>query len=194
MLNIRLLSLVLILPFLVNTPTLENPISDKFQAKIEARQMEGRAEVLQAYLAQYNSPLKYQAQILVDAADENSLDWKLVPAIAGVESTFGKYTPGGYNAWGWGVYGKHVIYFRSYPEAIYAVSKGLKENYINKGLTTPAAINKHYSVSKSWSAKVNHFVKDIKIFEKTFEKNNKKAIARINLELKTAGSSALPTK
>lgn len=194
MLNIRLLTLVLILPFLVNTPTLENSSSDKFQAKIETRQMESRAKILQAYLAQYNSPLEYQAQTLVDAADENSLDWKLVPAIAGVESTFGKYTPGGYNAWGWGVYGKNAIYFRSYPEAIYAVSKGLKENYINKGLTTPANMNKHYSVSRSWSAKLNYFIKDINIFANTFGKNNKITIARTNLELKTAGSSALLTK
>ncbi|MDO8618380.1 MAG: hypothetical protein Q7R49_00380, partial [Candidatus Daviesbacteria bacterium] len=72
--------------------------------EVQSKQLDDKAEILSSYLSKHNSPLQYHSQDFIDAAKQYNLDWKLVPAIAGVESTFGKHIPGGYNGWGWGVY------------------------------------------------------------------------------------------
>lgn len=162
---------------------------------VEAKVMDKRARVLKAYLAKRNSPLQYHAQDFVDAADTYQLDWKLVAAISGVESTFGKFVPGGtdpqytsYNAWGWGVYGTQAIYFKSWREGIFAVSKGLRTGYFNKGLTDPYSINRVYAASPTWGAKVSFFLGDMQRFEAGY----KDEISLLpNLVFQTAGSSAL---
>jgi len=60
-----------------------------------------RVDTLRAFLHEYNSPLENDAVSFVREADANAIDWKLVAAIAGTESTFGKHIPyGSYNAWG----------------------------------------------------------------------------------------------
>lgn len=133
---------------------------------IEARELDPRAVILRGYLAQYDSPLQHHAQDFIDAADTYNVDWKLVPAIAGVESTFGKRIPGGFNGWGWGIYGDNRIYFASWRDGIFTVTKGLKEGYINKGLTTPAAMNRVYAASPTWGQKVNYFMNDIEKYSK----------------------------
>ncbi|MBI2022614.1 glucosaminidase domain-containing protein [Candidatus Daviesbacteria bacterium] len=141
---------------------------DQFQPeqemKIQIKKLDKRAYILKKYLAQFNSPLEDHAQDFVEAADLYQIDWKLVPAIAGVESTFGKFIPGGYNGWGWGVYGDQALQFKSWRDGIFTVSKGLKENYIDKGLTDPYAINRKYAASPHWGWKVSYFINDIEEF------------------------------
>ena len=101
--------------------------------QIAARQLSREAQILASYLAKFNSPLQYHAQDFIDAAKTYELDWRLVPAIAGVESTFGKFIPGGYNAWGWGVYtGRNSgVAFSSWDEGIEKVAAGIKRDYLN---------------------------------------------------------------
>lgn len=152
---------------------------------------DNRTIILSRYLATHNSPLQYHAQDFIDAADKNSLDWKLVPAIAGVESTFGKFIPGGYNGWGWGVYGNQALYFKSWKDGIYTVSAGLKKNYIDRGLKDPLSINRVYAASPSWGRKVNFFIAEITKFEK--ENPVRPEIPLVNysnLEDKTSKTSA----
>lgn len=166
---------------LAERPVVSQPEQEMF---IEARSLDEKALVLRNYLAQHNSPLQYHAQDFIDAASIYEVDWKLVPAIAGVESTFGKAIPGGYNGWGWGVYGDQAIYFSSWREGIFEVTKGLKEHYINQGLTTPFAMNRVYATSPSWGGKVTYFMQDIEKFSKY---QNKEAPTGANFE---AGASA----
>lgn len=161
----------------------------------EKKLIDNRIKILQAYLAQYNSPLENQAHVFVAAADKYDLDWKLVAAISGVESTFGKFVPGGpdygsYNAWGWGVYGTQALYFKSWEDGIYTVSQGLKENYIDRGLTDPYAINRVYASSPTWGAHVSYFLADMNKFEQSY---NQKAFAQNTPDLITqvAASSGL---
>lgn len=159
--------IILILPILFSTqPAVAGGAVEKKpqSEQIEAKQLDPQAKILAAYFKKYNSPLEYHAQDFIDAAREYDLDWKLVPAIAGVESTFGKFIPGGFNGWGWGVYGTQAVYFTSWREGIFTVSKGLKENYINKGLTNPYAMNRLYATSPYWGGKVNYFIEDIERF------------------------------
>ncbi len=142
------------------------------EMEIVAKPLDPRAEILHDYLAQYNSPLTDHAADFVEAADTYGVDWKLVPAIAGVESTFGKDIPGGYNGWGWGVYGNQAIYFNSWRDGIFTVTAGLKDNYISKGITDPYSINRTYAASPAWGAHVSYFLADINKFAQNYPKEN----------------------
>lgn len=155
---------------------------------VEYRKLDPRAKILADYLASYNSPLQYHAQDFVDAADTFSVDWKLVPSIAGVESTFGKFIPGGYNAWGWGVYGDQALGFKSWRDGIYTVTGGLKKNYIDKGLTNPYTINKVYAASPTWGTHVTYFLGNLDTYA---QKHPVDEVAPAeSLQTKIAGSSA----
>lgn len=142
---------------------ISNVSENKDTTNIQVKTFDPRAKILSDYFASYNSPFEYQAQDFIDAADQHGVDWKLVPAIAGVESTFGKQSYG-YNAWGWGIYGDNTLNFESWRDGIFTVTAGLKENYIDKGLTNPYAMNKVYAASPSWGWKVDFFMKDLEKF------------------------------
>lgn len=185
--------ILLVLPILVSSKQVAGQyvVENAIPEQIEARKLDGQAKILADYLAKFDSPLRYHAQDFVDASREYGLDWKLVPAIAGVESTFGQFIPGGYNAWGWGVYGTQAIYFNSWREGIYAVSRGLRENYLNKGLIDPYSINRIYAASPYWGGKVAYFMRDLEIFA---QKNGQvKDVAEIGVPfIKIAAISGQP--
>ena len=128
---------------------------------------DNRSRVLKGFLEKYNSPLANYAQVLVKEADENKLDWRLVAAISGVESTFANEMPiNSYNAWGWGIYGDNTYYFQSYSDAIRAISKSLREDYMNKwGAEDVYQIGRIYAASPTWAQRVNYFVRKIDDFK-----------------------------
>lgn len=196
MLNKRLAILSILLLFLVNEPVFAQnkapEIKPEINQQIAAKKLDKRAQILQSYLAQHDSPLRYHSQDFIDAADTFGLDWKLVAAISGVESTFGKATPGGFNAWGWGVYGNQAIYFSSWRDGIFTVSEGLKKNYIDRGLTNPYAINRVYAASPFWGSRVSYFLNDINNFSKLYQQ--KEANALPDLGFQVAGASGEPKK
>lgn len=169
------LLLLMILPF----PALEKQVTaQKTESikpsldKIEGRKLDRKAKILTVYLSRFNSPMQYHAQDFIDASNEYNLDWKLLPSIAGVESTFGKQIPGGYNAYGWGVYGNQALYFNSWRDGMFTVAKGLRENYLNKGLTDPYSINRIYAASPFWGKNVTYFMKDLQKFADQYEKES----------------------
>lgn len=160
------------------------------QMSIQSGQLDNRAIILHDYFAKYDSPLQDQAQNFIDAADKYNVDWKLVPAIAGTESTFGKQIPGGYNGWGWGVYGDQAIYFKSWKDGIDTVTEGLREKYLDKGLVTPYQMNRVYAASPYWGGHVDYFMKDIDIFAKNYPSTQVASLSNPTADLKTAGTSA----
>ncbi|MBI2017909.1 glucosaminidase domain-containing protein [Candidatus Daviesbacteria bacterium] len=142
--------------------------------EVSLKKLDKEAEILAAYLSKFNSPLQYHAQDFIDAAKEYGVNWKLLPAIAGVESTFGKFIPGGYNAYGWAIYTPDSRYaFKSWRDGIFTVTKGLKHDYIDKGLTEPYSINKRYAASKTWGSKVTFFMNDLEQFAVQHELSGK---------------------
>lgn len=165
-----LIFVLFILPFFSGRQMLAvNTAEDNVvAARIEAKKLDNQAQILAGYLANYDSPLQYHARDFIDAANTYGLDWKLLPAIAGVESTFGKQIPGGYNGWGWGVYGTQAIYFDSWKDAIFTVARGLREGYLNKGLTDPYSINRVYAASPFWGRNVTYFMYDLEKFANKF--------------------------
>lgn len=183
---ITLLTLLPISSYPLDVATTQNTQAEV--ATVDSKQLDERALILKDYLARYDSPLQNHAQDFVDAADKYSLDWKLVAAISGVESTFGKQIPGGYNAWGWGVYGNQALGFKSWTDGIFEVSKGLKVGYVDKGLKDPLAMNRVYAASPVWGFKVNFFLQDLDTFSKQYENKSPQVVKTILS--KTAASSA----
>lgn len=119
-----------------------------------------RPLILQKYLGKHNSPLANYSRELVYFADLYEVDWRLVAAISGVESTFGKNFPkNSFNAYGW-ANGKYQ--FNSWEESIEIVTKTLREKYYDMGATNIKKISSRYAPpSKSWSWKVKYFMNEI---------------------------------
>ena len=131
--------------------------------KNQTEKADTRVEQLQAYLTGHNSPLANEADTLIQTADQYELDWKLIPAITGVESTFGKNIPfNSFNAYGWS---NGAYRFESWEHSINHVAQFLKEKYVDRGLDTPEKIAPVYAPpSPSWAWKVRFFMNNIETF------------------------------
>jgi hypothetical protein len=140
------------LPSLSNTSTISVGTSDT------------RTELIRNYFEYYKSPLAPLSNYIVQISDKYGIDYRLIPAIAQQESNLCKVIPNGtYNCWGWGIHSKGTLGFTSYEEAIEAVSKGLKEEYIDKGLVNPEEIMSKYTPMSqgSWAFGVSHFMEEM---------------------------------
>jgi hypothetical protein len=86
-----------------------------------------KADAIDAYFAWKNMPLEGMGMKMVEEAEKNDLDWRLLPAIAARESTGGKFeckrVPN--NAFGWG---SCKIGFKSNEMAIEVVARNLGGN------------------------------------------------------------------
>lgn len=125
---------------------------------------DARSEIVKQYLEYYNSPLVPYAGFIVQTADKYSLDFRLITAIAQQESNLCKIIPpGSYNCWGWGIHSEGTLGFSSFDEGIEEVSKGLREEYLNKGYTTAEEIMSKYTPlsNGSWAIGVNKFMTDM---------------------------------
>ena len=107
-----------------------------------------------------------ETDAFIKACTQYDLDCYLLPAISGIESSFGLYLrPGTFNPFGWG---RGDISFTSYSDAIMTVGKGLRENYINKGATTVEQIGRIYCEGNTWAGKVTYFMKQLENEEKIY--------------------------
>lgn len=147
--------------------------SAQLQPNSIKQEEDSRVKILKEFLKKYNSPLAENANDFVSFADKYSLDWKLVTAISGLESTFGQQIPyNSYNGWGWGIYGNNVIYFSSWKEGIETVSRGLRENYLDKwGTTNIYEIGEMYAASPTWASRVTYLMDTIAEFALANPKN-----------------------
>lgn len=127
------------------------------------------APVIDQYLSRYNSPLTGLGNVFARKAKDAGIDPRLLVAIAGAESSFGKNMPEGYhNAWGWGPH----IKFPSWGKAIGTISQGLADNYFGQGLTTIPEIGAKYApigagndptnLNSNWSRSVTKFYNELK--------------------------------
>jgi len=130
-------------------------------AALPAGRQDYRVQKLANFFASQNSPLVYYAPDFVYYADQNGLDYRLLPAISGMESTFAKnYIQGTFNAYGWG---QGSIPFSSWQDGIAKVTAGLRANYVNRGATTIEQIGKIYCppTYEHWSSGVRLFMNQI---------------------------------
>ncbi|MBU0569279.1 glucosaminidase domain-containing protein [Patescibacteria group bacterium] len=138
-------------------------------------QVDPRITSLENFLEKHKSPLASLTETFIEVADEYELDWRLLPAIAGKESSYGKVIPLdkqdgtlSYNAWGWGVYGDKALAFSSWEEGVGKVGEGLRNGYIDKGLLTPKEIMRRYTPRSdgSWARDVSFIMEQISLGEK----------------------------
>lgn len=125
---------------------------------------EGRVEKVRQFLSQHNSPLEEHAAYMVQMADAYNIDYRLIPAIAMQESNLCRRIPlESHNCWGFGIYGKKVTMFSSYPEAIETVTRTLATKYKDSGLISPNEIMSMYTPSSDgdWAASVTHFMEQL---------------------------------
>lgn len=119
-----------------------------------AQQPDTRHLILKNYLQKYNSPLAEKSEYIVEQADIYDIDYRLLVAISGVESTYAKaYPPSSHNAWGWG--GSNLIHFSSWEEAIETITRSLRVKYIDRmGSDDVYRIGAIYAASPTWGSRV----------------------------------------
>ncbi len=118
-----------------------------------------RIVALRNVLEKYDSPLAPYAESYIKNADKYGIEWELLPAIAGLESSFGKHQlPSSYNSYGWG---GGRLYFDSVDDGIETVLSALKNKYMARGATTVETIAPIYSESATWAPRVRHFMNEI---------------------------------
>lgn len=94
-------------------------------------------------------------------------DPRLLVAIAGAESGFGRITCAPFNAWGWGC-PDGPYRFTSWADGIDRVMQGLRTNYLSEGRTTVALIHQKYApvgagndptgLNNNWTINVSRFI------------------------------------
>lgn len=122
---------------------------------------DARSEIVRQYLRFYDSPLQPYADEIVRSADAYGLDYRLTTAIAQQESNLCKKIPAeSNNCWGWGIHSKGTLGFSSFDEGVDEVSRGLREEYLNKGYTSIEEIMGKYTPlsNGSWAEGVNKFM------------------------------------
>jgi hypothetical protein len=127
--------------------------------------VEKRAEEIDAFLSKYNSPLKGYGKKFVQEADKNNIDWRLLVAISGRESTFGIHSCINHveNSFG---YGSCSIHFKSIDDAIESISASLGGNdksteYYYKGKNTIQILRTYNSVIPNYPKEVVQIMKMI---------------------------------
>lgn len=125
---------------------------------------DARVELVRQYLEYWSSPLEPLAGLAVQTADKYDLDYRLITAIAQQESNLCKIIPpGSNNCWGWGIHSEGTLGFDSFEEGIETVSRGLREEYFNKGYETFEEIMTKYTPlsNGSWAAGVTKFMSEM---------------------------------
>lgn len=125
---------------------------------------DSRAGLIEKYLVERESPLAVHASYIVETAERFGLDYRLTTAIAQKESGLCRVIPEGtFNCWGWGIHSQGTLGFGSFEEGIETVSKGLKDNYIDKGYTTIDEIMAKYTPlsSGTWADGVGYYMNQI---------------------------------
>ena len=66
-----------------------------------ATHIDNREELIRRFFERHKAPAAKYAKLFVQVADENNLDWKLLPTLALIESTGGKFQSRRNNIFGW---------------------------------------------------------------------------------------------
>lgn len=132
----------------------------------EIQKKDARAKIIEDFFKGYKAPLEDFADEFIAVSQKYNLDWRLLPAIAMQESNGGKRViENSNNPFGYGIYGGTVLKFGSFEEAIERVGKGLREDYLNKGLKTPNQIMAKYTPpavpTGSWAKGVSTFMEEL---------------------------------
>jgi hypothetical protein len=104
--------------------------TEKTNSSISDTTPDVRAQKIDQYFADRDMPLAGYGQKMVEVADKNDIDWRLIPALSVRESTGGKHAckKATFSPFGWG---SCKISFKSYDHAIEVLGKNLGGNNPN---------------------------------------------------------------
>lgn len=133
--------------------------------KAEDPSEKSEATAIDAYFKAHNMPLEGTGLKMVQEAEKNDLDWRLLPALSVIESTGGRHAckKATHSFFGWG---SCKIDFNSNEEAIEVVAKNLGGNNPNTdqhyaGKTTEEILKKYNSVIPHYAQKVTNVMDEI---------------------------------
>lgn len=130
-----------------------------------------KIEEIKSFLEEHHSPMVDNAEDFIIAGETHGVDYKLLVALSGVESSFGRNTPScaRFNAFGWRSSNSPCGWWRfsSFKEAINTVAKGLNTLSFYrawKETNQLEDLGKVYvgTESAQWIQKVNWFLKELK--------------------------------
>jgi len=132
---------------------------------VSATEVDLRAQQMRVVLQKYNSPMVGLEDVLIRTAEKYGLDWTLMAAIAGTESSFAKRMPFQcINPYGWGIYGDHKLCFKSLADAIEGVASGLAKKYNTSSVESIARTYNQVS-TEGWINHTKFFMNKIKTVE-----------------------------
>ncbi len=131
---------------------------------------DARGLLLKEFLEGHNSPMAPYADLLVQKADANGIDFRLVVSIAMCESNLGKRIPSmdSFNPFGIAVYTgqQHGKKFKDWEHAITWVSEYLRTKFYDRGISDLMDIGAIYAPPSvengySWTKCVKQFIEKI---------------------------------
>lgn len=134
-------------------------------AKVDPRKAK-----LYNFFAHYNAPVGLNIDDFLETADKYNLDYRLLPAIAGSESTFGRHTPScaDFNPFGWTSTTSPCGFWRfaTFGEAIRFVGEKIATGtyyttYQRTGKISDLAISYNPGGTEEWTYKVTRFMEEI---------------------------------
>lgn len=131
---------------------------------------DAREIIIANFLERYNSPMEpyeYYGKKLVEIADQNGLDFRLMPAIAMQESGLCKNTnpDAPHNCLGFGIHKRGTLDFESYEAGFERAAREIKERYVDIGLETPEEIMTKYTPSSpngAWAESVKQWMAEMR--------------------------------
>lgn len=115
------------------------------------------AERVRTYLSAVRSPMEGYAEHIIASSNAHGVDPRLVIAIAGVESSFGKRCRG-FNAWGWG--GGRARW-GSWPDAIEGFTRSFADGYRHRDNIRRLAQTYNPNTPDAWAGKVLYLMSSI---------------------------------
>ncbi len=129
------------------------------------------AGALDAFLAQRGSPLAGLGTALLEAGWRYNVDPRLLVAIAGADTSFGRALCTDYNAWNWFWWEWCNSPFESWEQALDEVARGLRLYYLDAGLTDVDMIANRYGplddprdtlgLNRHWPTNVTRYIEQL---------------------------------
>ena len=129
------------------------------------------AAALDNFLRARGSPMAGLGEELLKAGWRYNVDPRLIVAIAGAETSFGRALCTSYNAWNWFWWEWCNSPFESWEQVLDEVARGLRVGYLDQGLTDVDSIAARYcplddprdtlGVNRHWPANVAHYLKEL---------------------------------
>lgn len=134
-------------------------------SKVRAEEHDPRVVQMRVVLKKYKSPMVGLEKVLITTAEKYGLDWTIMAAIAGTESSFALRMPSNcINPYGWGIYGDNKLCFKTLEESIEGVASGLGKKY---NISSLESIGRTYNTvsTGSWISHTKFFMNKIKTAE-----------------------------